>query len=298
MEEVFTRGKVYRRRDIHELYNGQRQGGISTCSNFPFIFIWSGPQGPAHGYRDQWENDDVYSYTGEGQRGDMQFIRGNLALREHLNRGKRVFLFRFSETGKWKFVSELILIETAYGTGPDSYGNHREIIRFFFRRNNSKLDYSPEGFHFSEEETGDSVFRLPNQTERQGIITSRVGQGSYRSSILHRWRGRCAVTEFKNPRILIASHIVPWKKSTDSERLDVDNGLLLSPVYDALFDRKLISFEDNGKIILSNEIQKHDFGKIGLTGKEKIRAINDGNKAYLDRHRYLLAEEDILGQNL
>ena len=54
--------------------------------------------------------------------------------------------------------------------------------------------------------------------------------------------------------ILIASHIVPWKDCTDEERLDVDNGLLLSPNYDALFDKHLISFDEDGKLIGSNTI--------------------------------------------
>ncbi|WP_071596984.1 HNH endonuclease signature motif containing protein [Niabella aurantiaca] len=67
---------------------------------------------------------------------------------------------------------------------------------------------------------------------------------------MHRWRFACAVTGYTKHEILIASHIVPWRHANNIERLDVHNGILLSPVYDALFDQHLISFENNGKIIL------------------------------------------------
>jgi predicted restriction endonuclease len=125
---------------------------------------------------------------------------------------------------------------------------------------------------------------LPNLTEREGLVTSRVGQGAYRKGIIHRWNYQCAVTQFKDPKILIASHIVPWRDASDAERLDVKNGILLSPTYDALFDRHLISFENSGKIILSDQISWDDYNKIGITGNEKIIKLTNGNKEYLEKH--------------
>jgi predicted restriction endonuclease len=131
--------------------------------------------------------------------------------------------------------------------------------------------------------------KLPNVTERSGLVTSRVGQGAYRKRIIHRWEYQCAVTGFNKLEVLIASHIMPWKDATDDERLDVDNGLLLSPTYDALFDRHLISFEKNGSIILSDKIELDAFKKIGITGKERLRLeLNDGVKNYLDHHHGMM----------
>ncbi len=85
---------------------------------------------------------------------------------------------------------------------------------------------------------------------------------------------------------MVASHIVPWAEATDNERLDVHNGILLSPTYDALFDRHLISFEDSGKIILSDSIENEAFKRIGVSGNEIIRSFNPDNKIYLDKHRF------------
>jgi len=70
-----------------------------------------------------------------------------------------------------------------------------------------------------------------------------------------------------------------------NQRLDVHNGILLSPTNDALFDRHLISFENSGKILLSEKIEPQAFKKIGVTGHEQIKNLSSGNFDYLDRHR-------------
>jgi predicted restriction endonuclease len=79
-------------------------------------------------------------------------------------------------------------------------------------------------------------------------VTSRVGQGYYRQKLIKKFNGKCAVTKNDVEEILIANHIVPWRHSSDEERLDPDNGILLSPLYDALFDKHMITFGDDGSI--------------------------------------------------
>lgn len=289
MEKLpFIPNHIYKRSSIHDQYGGSRQSGICPSAKVPYIFIFSGAGGKQHGYKDQWENDKVFSYTGEGQAGDMEFTRGNLALRDHLNTGKRVFLFEYVRSGYVKFVSELEFFDTGYFETHDTSGKERIGIKFFFKKAGVQLYIKPEDLDVpqitaSDQETYKII--LPNSTERKGLVTSRVGQGAYRKSIMHRWEYQCAVTDFNDPRILIASHIVPWKEATDDERLDVDNGILLSPTYDALFDKHLISFEDSGKIILSDDIEQKAFSLIGVTGNERVRDLSDGNKHYLDTHR-------------
>lgn len=130
-----------------------------------------------------------------------------------------------------------------------------------------------------------SDYKVPDVTSRTGLVTSRVGQGEYRRRILKRWKNKCAVTGCEISEILIASHIVPWRESNNKERLDVENGLLLSPAYDALFDRHLISFSDTGELIFSKSINKKELRKIGVSGSEKIEQLTTGNLKYLKRHR-------------
>ncbi len=295
MEDFFVHNKIYKRTDIQDKYGGNRQGGIAVCAKFPFILIFSGEAGHKHGYKDQWENDKVFSYTGEGRYNDMEFIRGNLALRDHMLNGKRVFLYKYVSKGFVRFESELELLTIDYFQGPDSAGKERNAIKFFFKRVGVIIDYPIEQIKTTDiTASNNKLSDTPKVTEREGLVTSRVGQGAYRKSILFRWEFKCAVTSYTKKEILIASHIVPWKISTCEERLDVDNGILLSPIYDALFDQHLISFENSGKIILSQSLSNTNYGLIGVDGNEKIRNLSTGNIPYLERHREKLLELQII----
>ena len=293
MEKIpFIPGKVYHRRnEIHSLYGGNWQGGICPSSKYPYIFIFSGKSGHQHGYQDGWDNPDVFSYTGEGQIGDMQFTKGNLALRDHLQNGKRVFLFESVSKGYVRFECEVEVFDADYFETHDSTGGLRIGIKFFFKRVGAHIPLYPE-ITIQSPAFLDPYVRVesdtPTVTERKGLITTRVGQGAYRKRIIHRWEYKCAVTGFDKLDVLIASHIVPWAESSNMERLDIHNGILLSPTYDALFDRRLISFENNGHIILSDVIDYKAYKKIGVSGAERIANLSRYNIEYLERHRLSL----------
>lgn len=130
-------------------------------------------------------------------------------------------------------------------------------------------------------------YRPPTVTEREGLVVSRVGQGYFRSLLVGKFDYKCAVTGSGLKAILIASHIVPWRDSTDEERLDVNNGLLLSPLYDALFDKHLISFDKNGKIMFSSALSLAEFERLGVDMSASI-TVDAGMEAYLARHRKCL----------
>ncbi|MGV8815356.1 MAG: HNH endonuclease [Gelidibacter sp.] len=119
------------------------------------------------------------------------------------------------------------------------------------------------------------------ETEKQTLILSRVGQGKYRSSLIELWKS-CSITQFDNPSLLIASHIKPWNESTNEERIDKYNGLLLLPTYDKLFDLGYITFSDSGNIIISNHLE--DYDKLGVTKLMKID-VKEKNIKYLEYHR-------------
>ena len=291
MPEPFIPNHIYKRSEIHDHFGGNRQSGICPSSKFPYIFIFSGKSGHQHGYKDRWDNPDVFSYTGEGQAGDMKFIKGNLALRDHIQNGKRVFLFEYERSGHVKYKSELEFFDADYFETHDTAKHLRTAIRFFFTRKGVHLPIEKAEFERTNLMAEPKVhyeLNIPSVTERKGLVTSRIGQGAYRKSIIHRWEYQCAVTGFNNLEVLIASHIVPWKDASDTERLDVHNGILLSPTYDALFDRHLISFENTGKIILSDSVETQAYQKIGVTGKETIKGLSQYNMDYIDKHRELI----------
>lgn len=130
--------------------------------------------------------------------------------------------------------------------------------------------------------------KVYSKTEKLGVSSRRITQPQFRMSLIKKWRGKCSVTGCSELGVLVASHIVPWRHATNSERNDPDNGLLLSPVYDKLFDREFITFDESGKIVLGKTISKVDFKKLGVTGEEQINGLSEGNKLYLSRHNKLL----------
>ena len=97
-----------------------------------------------------------------------------------------------------------------------------------------------------------AVRDLPRTTEAERLVVQRVGQDIFRDRLMTYWQGRCPLTGITDPALLRASHIVPWKDCPDdAERLNVHNGLLLSALWDAAFDRRLVTFDDDGRPMLS-----------------------------------------------
>ena len=132
----FEVGQIYnRQRDIHAVYRGQKQGGISTPNNAPLIFLFTGEAGEQYGYKDGWTKDGVFLYTGEGQIGDMHFARGNKAIRDHAADGKDLLLFESIAKGNgYRYLGQFACASWEIKRRPDKLGNTRQIIVFHFVR--------------------------------------------------------------------------------------------------------------------------------------------------------------------
>jgi hypothetical protein len=93
----------------------------------------------------------------------------------------------------------------------------------------------------------DKTRNLPRTTEAERLVLQRIGQDIFREGLMTYWGGRCPLTGISEPALLRASHIKPWAPcENDSERPDVHNGLLFSALWDAAFDKGLVTFEDDG----------------------------------------------------
>jgi hypothetical protein len=127
-----------------------------------------------------------------------------------------------------------------------------------------------------------------DSTTKEALINARVGQGRFRSDLLRLWDGRCAVTGSMTPEVLRASHIKPWRLSSDAERLDPNNGLPLVANLDALFDKGLISFARSGRLLVSPRIVQSERQLLGLeTDQYELRKPPDTKTAeYLKDHRH------------
>jgi len=233
--------------------------------------------GNEFGYEDGYDDSGNFKYTGEGQIGDMSFVKGNRAIRDHSRDGKALHLFSTTRKAYVEYEGEFCCVDYEMFKSKDRTGAAREAIRFILAKVGDAGSSKSSTASFAPSPKG------PNPTERQGLITSRVGQGRYRQELVKKFDGACAVTKIDLQEILIASHVVPWRDATDKERLDKHNGLLLSPVYDALFDKHLISFDGNGRIRVSSLLSASERSDLGISGEEKI-ALDEKMKPYMTRH--------------
>jgi len=118
-------------------------------------------------------------------------------------------------------------------------------------------------------------------TEKYQLSRSRVGQGQYRKN-LEQFEAGCRITGIIDGRFLTASHIKPWAKSNDFEKLDGNNGLLLSPHIDRLFDRGYISFEGNGVLILHPSLPPEVVAAWGLAAGIQTKPLGPEQAVYMD----------------
>ena len=124
------------------------------------------------------------------------------------------------------------------------------------------------------------------ETERQAVVLARRGQGLFKERVMQ-IEGRCRVTGVTRPEHLRASHCKPWRDATNEERLDGENGLLLTPNADHLFDRGFIGFEGNGDLIVSPVAHRDSLARMGLdpTRPRNVGRFSAGQRRYLEFHR-------------
>ncbi len=158
----------------------------------------------------------------------------------------------------------------------------------------NKLQKDPSQFIFCldqptqlrqpEAQYGGTKVVAPTETERTALTKSRIGQGVFRDGLIRLWGG-CAVTGYKRRVMLLASHIKPWSASSNIERLDPYNGLLLSPTVDKLFDRGLITFDNRGRMLRSSILEADELEQIGVPKDAALTKVPSSTLPYLEYHR-------------
>ena len=206
----------------------------------------------------------------------------------------------------------LTATERGYGIGSNHFGAMRGLEPQL-----EKLPGAPAGFravHVANSgmlnATAGSVWRLarslPDEplrryrmrlqeptgaTEVERLRNERIGQDVFREALMLFWDGACAVTGVRHPRLLRASHIVPWADcETDAERLNVHNGLLLAAHLDAAFDANLMSFGVDGRIRFGPKLSGEDIAASGLTPEMRLRRTDPETEVRLALHRTKVME--------
>lgn len=147
------------------------------------------------------------------------------------------------------------------------------------------IDFTKEDINVLNVIQGD---RNLSKTEKQAQIQARVGQGKFRNNVIARAEGKCEVTGVTDKSLLIASHIHAWSKcETYEQRLDGNNGLLLSPSLDKLFDKGYISFDDEGVMLTKSKIRKivEMLVPEAAVNLKLTKKPNSEQRRYLQMHR-------------
>tara|TARA_Y100000817_G_scaffold104624_1_gene81974 strand:- start:217 stop:1116 length:900 start_codon:yes stop_codon:yes gene_type:complete len=272
-------------------------------------YLWAPSQSSDGGYPFHWSNmkklsvgDIVFSYVD-------QHIPAVSIIKKNAESSNRPLEFPdISEVQNWRFkglksVSDYTDLNTPLNVLhikdklleilPNKYspldkngsGNQGYLFSINSKSGNFLLDQIAElnKLDFESNFENNISSSLEDETESVRLIQARKGQGKFRRDLFNVWGSKCCVTGLTTATLLKASHIKPWKDSNNQERLNPNNGLLLAPNFDAAFDRGLISFNQNGDIVVSNN-SLVQLNKIGIHGSEEIRFLNSQQKEFMKYH--------------
>ena len=256
----YTRESLVPILQVHDM-NALRKGVVGkTGEDFLMIFVTENKSSDSTQYKDHLFEDTLF-WEGENKHGHDRIISSE--------------------------EREIFLMYRQKHHSPFTYMGRLALSRFF------PMTEEPSKFVFRLVDS-ESTLTVNTQTEyphpisttRFGITTQRIGQDIYRKKALEVWGAQCAITGVDEQRLLIASHIKPWREANNEERLDGHNSLILTPTYDRLFDSGLISFNpDSGKIILSSKIRPIIWDKLGVDDTKLLRFVPIKTDEYLKYHQ-------------
>ena len=241
-----------------------------------------GAAGATHGYNDRWDDEERLHYFGEGQRGDMTMTGGNRAILEHKQNAKRLLMFQQMGHGK-----------------PNRFRGEYEFEGFDLVKDVLDTERKPRTaivFRLKplNDEPSADEFSLPiaamnlgiGDTEISRLQKIRTKQSLFKRRLLNVEK-QCRLTGIADLRFLRASHIRPWSKcDSGTQRADGNNGLLLCPQADFLFDQGWISFKDEGGLLVANELPKEVKSRVGLDLRMRnCGPFNSLQSEYLEFHR-------------
>lgn len=217
------------------------------------------------------EGKVVYLYFRSGSTRQNDIYRGVIEQAEHhpadgANRDR--YLLRVAAPG-WKKVGNSDKSFSAFfegrkiGSSPVCVWVKKADDAAVEGRNGLSRKGSGQSSHLADDMAA-LAKRAKAGTDIATLVQARVGQGSYRKAVLKVWEGACAATGVALTSVVRASHIKPWRNSTDDERLNPYNGLPLLANLDALFDCGLITFDSQGTLHRSDLLPNKQAKKLNL----------------------------------
>ncbi|WP_338452546.1 HNH endonuclease [Niallia oryzisoli] len=269
-------GAVLNNNQLTSIFLCAPQGGMRRSHRTNTLVLISDKTGL---YQDRKE-DGIYHYTGMGQVGDQTLTSQNKTLAESRENGIEVHLFEVFKPKEYTYQGRVELADPPYTERQkDNNGDMRNVWIFPLRLVEDDQEWIQEIEQLESIIEKDAALE---ETEKERIVKTRIGQSKFKQKLLSQSK-QCALCGVDDERFLIASHIKPWSESTNEERLDVNNGLLLCPNHDSLFDKGFISFDEEGKLVISDSL--NETVKIFMNINSQFRLNNYKNKShYINWH--------------
>lgn len=169
-------------------------------------------------------------------------------------------------------IRELSIFQERNTVGNNMYSSALKRFREYLENTSESIEKDLDEI-FSDDKLSETV--------RKSLVKSRIGQGEFRKKLISKWRG-CTITGYKDVTLLRASHIKPWRKSNDDERLNVYNGFLLLPNLDKAFDSGFITFRKSGKIQVSEHFDNPTL--FGISPQMSVE-LEKEHQVFLEFHR-------------
>jgi HNH endonuclease len=200
--------------------------------------------------------------------------------------------FNLSYNGNYYPPKYVISVSNIFANGeeysPSLFSGGEETNKYL-----SKLGFTiiENETNLTDDQKWDVLINVPDEaeqievtkTEKDQVIKSRIGQSIFKKDLASIDK-KCRLCGVSDERFLVASHIKPWSKSNNQERLDVNNGLLFCPNHDALFDKGYISFNENGIILISTSLNESEKVFLNINETMKIE-MNERQQGYMKWHR-------------
>lgn len=125
-------GSIYRRADLHTRFGGSRYSGIVPCKREPVVLLFHTEEPSQQFYRDGFDDEGVYWYSGEGTSGDMEWTQSNRAVRDHAQLGLDLLFFERAQRkdGLWRFAQIFHYLSHRQEERVDKKGGRRSAIIF------------------------------------------------------------------------------------------------------------------------------------------------------------------------
>lgn len=292
--------KIYSRKEISAVANfwNLQTGVLFDSNNNVFITINIKDEYPYHvdktyiknlfnEYNELTKEIKYFAYTNGSNSISIFNSSPNLKIQNSIGLNNKGYIYSFIKVkeNKYKYVGKYIKKELVIEEVVQD--NKKYDVMFFSLSRINELNETiiKEIQKYSEYSDIKSFEKIMdkesiNKEEKKVLVKTRWNQGIFRESLIKKYNGTCPLTNIKHNDLLIASHIKPYSKCSKEESIDENNGILLSALVDKLFDKGLITFDDRGNIIYSNELCETDLLKI----KEHIKNNNKINLTFEMNH--------------